>query len=194
MAPDETEHLWRGLLSEGIHTRVPMVVLHTQIASEEELRDLKKDIRKFLEPLAYATQSMLSTRGKLYYAVPPAPAPAPARPNTPARAPTQRNTLLRMPSFILTRTRRRIVRVNSSLKSNVYGNRQQTRIRLDRSAKASSSQAPPTMRLSTVQDLIETGWAARGVSIPLGPGHASRGSQSSQASSAPSQPCAIDSS
>ena len=175
MAPDETEHLWRGLLSEGIHTRVPMVVLHTQIASEEELRDLKKDIRKFLEPLAYATQSMLSTRGKLYYAAPPAPAPAPARPNTPARAPTQRNTLLRMPSFILTRTRRRIVRVNSSLKSNVYGNRQQ-------------------MRLSTVQDLIEIGWAARGISIPLVPGHASRGSQSSQAFSAPSQPCAIDSS
>jgi hypothetical protein len=29
------------------------------------------------------------------------------------------------------------------------------------------------MRLSTVQDLIETSWAARGISIPLVPGHAS---------------------
>ena len=194
VAPDVTEHLWRGLLSEDIQAHVPMVALHTQLTSEEELRDLRGDIRKFLEPLAYATQSMLSTRGRLYYAAPPTPVPAPAGSNSPARASRQRNTLLRMPGFILARTRRRIVRVDSSLKPNVYGKLQQTRIRLDRSANTSSSQAPPTMRLSTVQDLIETGWAARGISIPLVPGHASRGSQSSQASSAPSQPCATDSS
>jgi hypothetical protein len=62
VAPDETEHLWRGFLSEDIHAHVPMIVLHTQLTSEEELRDLKKDIRKFLEPLAYATQSMLSCK------------------------------------------------------------------------------------------------------------------------------------
>ncbi len=62
VAPDETEHLWRGFLSEDIQARVPMVALHTQLTSEEELRDLKEEIRKFLEPLAYATQSMLSTR------------------------------------------------------------------------------------------------------------------------------------
>jgi hypothetical protein len=63
MAPDETEHLWRGLLSEDIHARVPMAVLHTQLTSEEELRDLKKGIRKFLEPLAYATQSIIRRPG-----------------------------------------------------------------------------------------------------------------------------------
>jgi hypothetical protein len=148
----------------------PMVVLHTQLASEEELHDLTKDIRKFIEPLASATQSMLSTRRRLYYAAPPTPVPALARSNSLARAPRQRNTLLRMPSFVLARTRWRIVRVNSPLKPSVYGKLQPTRIRLDRSANSSSSQAPPTMRLSTVQDLIETGWAARGISIPLVPG------------------------
>jgi len=166
VAPDETEHLWRGLLSEDIQAHVPMVALHTQLTSEEELRDLRGDIRKFLEPLAYATQSMLSTRGRLYYAALPHPSlllqVLIRRPELRGK----RNTLLRMPGFILARTRRRIVRVDSSLKPNVYGKLQQTRIRLDRSANTSSSQAPPTMRLSTVQDLIETGWAARGISIP----------------------------
>ncbi|MFN9975966.1 MAG: hypothetical protein ACK58T_39340, partial [Phycisphaerae bacterium] len=52
VAPDVTEHLWRGLLSEDIQAHVPMVALHTQLTSEEELRDLRGDIRKFLEPLA----------------------------------------------------------------------------------------------------------------------------------------------
>jgi hypothetical protein len=32
MAPDETEHLWRGLLSEDVHARVLMEILHTQLA------------------------------------------------------------------------------------------------------------------------------------------------------------------
>jgi hypothetical protein len=183
--------------SEDIHTCVPMVVLHTQLASEEELHDLRKDVKKFLEPLASATQSMLSTRGRLYCASPPAPVPAsppapvpasppapvPAstRPDSPARAPRQRKTILQMPGFVLTRrTCRRIARVNSLLKPSVYGNLDQTRIRLERNPNTSSS-------LSTVQDLIQISWAARGISVPLVPGHASSGTQSSQASSAPSQ-------
>jgi hypothetical protein len=61
MAPDETEDLWRGFLSTFIC--VPVMALHTQLTSEEELRDLRKDVKKFLEPLASTTQSMLSTRG-----------------------------------------------------------------------------------------------------------------------------------
>jgi hypothetical protein len=59
-----------------------------------------------------------------------------------------------------------LLQPNLEIKLYTYGKLQQTRIRLDRSANTSSSQAPPTMRLSTVQDLIGTGWAARGISIP----------------------------
>jgi hypothetical protein len=164
--PDETEHIWRGFLPADIRECVPEVALHTQLASEEELRVLQRDVKKFLEPLTTATQSMLSARGRLYYAAPPVPAPAPAPSAPPVRAPVQRNTILQMPGFVLARTRRRIARLNSPLRPRASSKHQQTRIRLDRDPNSPSSQATPTMRLSTVQHLINSGWAARGISVP----------------------------
>jgi hypothetical protein len=77
-APDDTEHLWRGLLPGDVSLYIPPNVLETPIIdSEKQLRQLRRDIKNFLQPLADAMQDMLSTRGRLYHsALPLTPAPS----------------------------------------------------------------------------------------------------------------------
>ena len=70
-SPDDTEHLWRGLLPGVVSLYIPPDVLETPLDSEEQLRQLRRDIKNFLQPLADATQDMLSARGRLYHSAPP---------------------------------------------------------------------------------------------------------------------------
>jgi hypothetical protein len=74
---DDTEHIWRGLLPGVVSLCIPPDVLETPLDSEEQLRQLRRDIKNFLQPLADATQDMLSTQGRLYHSAPP-PTPAPS--------------------------------------------------------------------------------------------------------------------
>ena len=60
--PDETEHLWRGLLPGDISQYVPEATLLTALDSEEQLQSLRRDISDFLQPLVSATQLMISVR------------------------------------------------------------------------------------------------------------------------------------
>ena len=69
--PDETEHLWRGLLPGDISQCVPDATLLTALDSEEQLRSLRRDISDFLQPLVSATQLMISVHGQLFHSVPP---------------------------------------------------------------------------------------------------------------------------
>lgn len=78
--PDETEHLWRGMLPGDLHTCLSEHVLGEPISSGEDLRALCKDIFDFLLPLSVATQAMLSLRGQLFFAADGATLPMAAAP------------------------------------------------------------------------------------------------------------------
>jgi hypothetical protein len=52
--PDDTDHLWRGLFHGDISLCISHDVLETPIDSEEQLRQLRLDIKNFLQSLAYA--------------------------------------------------------------------------------------------------------------------------------------------
>ena len=182
-APDDTEHLWRGLLPGDISLYIPPNVLETPIDSEDQLRQLRRDIKNFLQPLADATQDMLSTRGRLYHCAPP-PTPAPSTgAAAPAPPPPDNTSILRMPAFVITRTRRQLARQSQARQALAQCGARQSRIRIvqgDPSAERPGGNF--TLQLCSIQDLINTGWSARGIRISFGSNPQPMGSQSSEIS------------
>jgi hypothetical protein len=121
---DDTEHLWRGLLLETPD------VLETPLDSEEQLRQLRRDIKSFLQPLWNATQDMLSTRGPLYHSTPP-PTPAPSTgAAAPTAAPPDKTPILRMPAFVITRKRQQLAWQSQARQASPSSTRSQTQSRI----------------------------------------------------------------
>jgi hypothetical protein len=127
------------------------------IDSEEQRRQLRRDIKKNLQPLASATQDMLSTKGRRYHSAPP-PTPTPFTGAAALAMSPDNNSILNMPAFVVTRTRRQLARQLRAKQALAQRGVRQSRIRL---VQGKAPFGYLTIQLCSIQDLINTGWAAR---------------------------------
>ena len=137
------------------------------------LRSLRRDISDFLQPIVSATQLMISARGQLFHAVAPPPIGQAAPP--PPRARPVGSPILQPPAFIVVRTRRQIAQQVAAVRDRALTRHRQSRLRFTSRESLSSEGAARvfTVHLCSIQELIETGWAARGIRAPFGSGPSS---------------------
>ena len=167
------EHLWRGIIPADITDYIPLEILTTGLASMSDIHELQKEYSSLLRPLTDATQAMLTTRGRLFFetegVILRQRAEAVRRDSLPPPPVMASGAILRMPGFRI--LRRAEVRSGAFPPPSVQPNRIFRQTRLSGSSRTpleSRTNAPVnSVRIMTVQDLIESGWSS---AAGIGPG------------------------